>query len=85
MRACCGCGVRDNGLGIDRAFLTGREGHWGLRGMRERAKGIGARFEVWSELHQGTEVQLAMPGRLAYADPQERDLDAEPARAERDQ
>ena len=28
---------------------VGVTGHWGLPGMRERAKNIGARFELWSE------------------------------------
>src|SRR5262249_31974449 len=35
--------VRDNGSGIDQQILaSGREGHWGLSGMRERAERIGA-------------------------------------------
>ena len=34
--------VRDNGCGIDPQVLqSGREGHWGLAGMRERAERIG--------------------------------------------
>jgi glucose-6-phosphate-specific signal transduction histidine kinase len=39
--------VRDDGLGIDPQVLqSGREGHWGLRGMRERAEKIGAQLRV---------------------------------------
>src|SRR5260370_11429145 len=41
--------VRDNGGGIDPQLLqSGREGQWGLIGMRERAKGIGEQLQVWS-------------------------------------
>ncbi len=44
--------IRDDGKGIDPVVL-GQEhvaGHWGLRGMRERAKLVGGTFEVWSQL-----------------------------------
>jgi signal transduction histidine kinase len=59
---------RDDGKGIDPGVVEhgGRSGHWGLPGMRERAKQIGAQLEVWSELGAGTEVQLSIPGSLAY-------------------
>ncbi len=62
--------VRDDGIGIERNLLgrEGRERHWGLPGMRERAQAIGARFEVWSELGKGTEIELAIPAAVAYAD-----------------
>jgi signal transduction histidine kinase len=60
--------VRDDGKGMDPKFLTddGREGHFGLRGMRERAKLIGGKLTVWSELHSGTEVELSIPSARAY-------------------
>jgi signal transduction histidine kinase len=60
--------VRDDGEGMDPHLLAqgGREGHWGLRGMRERARSIGGGLEVWSELHQGTEVEVTIPGSVAY-------------------
>ena len=64
--------VRDDGIGIDGGVLSeeGRSGHWGLRGMRERAKRIGAQLEIWSEQGVGTEIQLSIPGPVAYgADP----------------
>ena len=44
----------------------GREGHWGLQGMRERAKKIGARLDFWSEAGAGTEVELSIPSAIAY-------------------
>jgi ligand-binding sensor domain-containing protein/signal transduction histidine kinase len=61
--------VRDDGQGIDPQILTvgGREGHFGLRGMRERAKLAGGKLTVWSAPDSGTEVELLIPGSAAYA------------------
>jgi signal transduction histidine kinase/ligand-binding sensor domain-containing protein len=61
--------VRDDGKGIDAARLSGdgSEGHYGLRGMRERATLIGAKLAIWSEVNTGTEVEVRLPGNLAYA------------------
>jgi signal transduction histidine kinase len=59
--------VRDNGCGIDPSVLrSGRAGHWGLSGMRERAERIGAHFHVRSSATAGTEVELAVPGSIAF-------------------
>jgi hypothetical protein len=59
--------VRDNGRGMDSQVLqAGREGHWGLPGMRERAETIGARLHVWSSAISGTEVELSVPGHIAF-------------------
>jgi ligand-binding sensor domain-containing protein/signal transduction histidine kinase len=61
--------VRDDGCGIDPQMLkSGREGHWGLSGMRERADRIGARLHVRSRTAAGTEVELRVPGRVAFRD-----------------
>jgi signal transduction histidine kinase/ligand-binding sensor domain-containing protein len=59
---------RDDGKGIDPSVVErgGRSGHWGLPGIRERAKQIGAELTVWSELGAGTEVELSIPGSVAY-------------------
>jgi signal transduction histidine kinase len=59
---------RDDGKGIDPSVVErgGRSGHWGLPGIRERAKQIGAQLAVWSELGAGTEVELSIPGSIAY-------------------
>lgn len=59
--------VRDNGRGIEPQVLdTGREGHWGLTGMRERAKRIGRLFKISSSATAGTEVQLSLPTDVAF-------------------
>jgi signal transduction histidine kinase len=59
--------VRDNGCGIDPDVLrSGRDGHWGLSGMRERAGRIGAKLKVWSRSAGGTEVELSVPGHVAF-------------------
>jgi signal transduction histidine kinase/ligand-binding sensor domain-containing protein len=65
--------VRDDGKGIDPKLLSddGREGHFGLRGMRERAKLIGGKLTVWSELEAGTEVELSITASYAYTAPTE--------------
>jgi signal transduction histidine kinase len=60
--------VRDNGCGIDPQNLQwGKNGHWGLQGMRERADRIGGRLRVLSRSELGTEIELRVPGRIAYA------------------
>ena len=59
--------VRDDGCGIDPQVLrAGREGHWGLLGMRERAERVGARLRVWSRAAAGTEAALSVPGSIAF-------------------
>jgi ligand-binding sensor domain-containing protein/signal transduction histidine kinase len=60
--------VRDDGKGIDAKHLDGDgyAGHYGLRGMRERAKLMEGKLAVWSELDSGTEVELSIPASRAY-------------------
>jgi signal transduction histidine kinase len=59
--------VRDDGRGIDAEVLRiGRPGHWGLAGMRERARNIRAALEVWSRPGAGTEIELSLQAELAY-------------------
>jgi ligand-binding sensor domain-containing protein/signal transduction histidine kinase len=60
--------VRDDGIGVDPTVLEqgGRPGHWGMRGVHERAKQIGATVDFWSEAGAGTEVQLTVPAAVAY-------------------
>ena len=59
--------VRDNGQGIEPTVLhAGRDGHWGLSGMRERAQKIGAKLRICSNDTNGTEVDLRVPVRIAF-------------------
>jgi signal transduction histidine kinase/ligand-binding sensor domain-containing protein len=60
--------IRDDGEGIDTAVLEagGRPGHFGLLGMRERAKKLGAHLVVWSKPGAGTEIDLRVPAAVAY-------------------
>jgi signal transduction histidine kinase len=61
--------IRDDGKGIDPTFLTdeGRAGHFGLPGMRERAKLVRGKLTVWSAPDSGTEIELSVPAAHAYA------------------
>ncbi len=61
--------VRDDGKGIDPKFLGEQErtGHWGLNGMRERAKAVGGNLAVWSEVDCGSEIEVTIPASIAYA------------------
>ena len=59
--------VSDNGAGIDPAVASGgRDGHFGLQGMRERAARIGATLTVESSAGSGTEITLIVPGRVVF-------------------
>jgi signal transduction histidine kinase/ligand-binding sensor domain-containing protein len=62
--------IRDDGGGIPAEIVeTGRAGHYGLRGMRERARQIGSKLEIWSGAGRGTEIDLRVPGSIAYGKP----------------
>lgn len=59
--------VSDNGAGIDAEVVeNGKEGHFGLRGMRERAERIGAKFTLSSSPNSGTTISVVVPGRVAF-------------------
>jgi len=60
--------IRDNGCGIAPQIVrSGRASHWGLVGMRERAKGIGAEVRIYSRREAGTEVEISIPSGIAAA------------------
>jgi signal transduction histidine kinase/ligand-binding sensor domain-containing protein len=61
--SCC-----DNGRGFDAEALRAGEknGHWGLRGMEERAENIGAALSLRSAASKGTDVRITLPAHLAY-------------------
>jgi signal transduction histidine kinase len=62
--------VRDNGCGINpEAVQRECDSHWGLRGMRERAEHISARFGIWSRRGAGTEVCVAIPVDITKRQP----------------
>ena len=59
--------ITDNGVGIAAAVIeTGKEGHVGLRGMRERSERIGATFTFVSSPGTGTSITLTVAGRTAF-------------------
>jgi signal transduction histidine kinase/ligand-binding sensor domain-containing protein len=60
--------IRDDGAGIAPEVLRQgkRAGHWGLPGIHERAKEIGAQLDFWSEVGVGTEMQFTIPASVAY-------------------
>jgi len=59
--------IRDDGDGIDTQVLrSGRDGHWGLSGMKERSERIGGELRVLSRAVSGTEVELSVPGPIAF-------------------
>ena len=59
--------IRDDGRGIPAEVLEGgRSGHYGLNGMRERARQIGASLEIWSGGGRGTEIEFSVGGAIAY-------------------
>jgi len=62
--------VLDNGVGMDAVVLDkGRDGHFGLHGMRERAARIGGKLTLVSSQNAGTEVTLLVPGRAIFRKP----------------
>jgi signal transduction histidine kinase/ligand-binding sensor domain-containing protein len=63
--------IRDDGKGIDPQLLRsdGPSGHYGLRGMRERAQLLGGQLTIWSEVNSGTEIDLSIPSSGAYTKP----------------
>jgi signal transduction histidine kinase/streptogramin lyase len=60
--------VRDDGKGMTAETLeAGRENHWGLVGMRERAGNLAGKLNIWSQPGSGTEVEIVIPANMAYA------------------
>jgi signal transduction histidine kinase len=59
--------VRDDGQGIDSEVLNaGREGHFGLSGIRERAAKIGAQVKIRTAAGAGTEIDVTVPATAAF-------------------
>jgi signal transduction histidine kinase/ligand-binding sensor domain-containing protein len=59
--------VRDNGQGIDpKVAANGKEGHFGLQSMRERAGRIGGQLQLITSTGTGTTIELHVPGKTAF-------------------
>jgi signal transduction histidine kinase len=62
--------VTDDGVGMDSSVIKlGKEGHFGLQGMRERVSRIGGNLTIVSSGRAGTEVTIIVPGRVAFRSP----------------
>ena len=60
--------VDDEGKGMSSTIMeSGIPGHFGLRGMRERAVRIASTLTIESVARGGTHVQLDVPARMAYS------------------
>jgi signal transduction histidine kinase/ligand-binding sensor domain-containing protein len=59
--------VSDNGTGIDPSVVDkGKDEHFGLQGMRERAARIGGKLTLGSSSNSGTEIKLVVPGGIVF-------------------
>jgi signal transduction histidine kinase len=59
--------VKDNGKGMSPSVASeGRDGHFGLCGMRERASRIGAKFSLDTSPGRGAVVTLRVPKATAF-------------------
>jgi signal transduction histidine kinase/ligand-binding sensor domain-containing protein len=59
--------ISDNGVGIEADVVEqGKEGHFGLRGMKERAQRIDSKLTIISSPDSGTTITLIVPGRVAF-------------------
>jgi signal transduction histidine kinase/ligand-binding sensor domain-containing protein len=68
--------VADDGIGIDPAVAdAGRDGHFGLQGMRERAARISATLTIVSSFDSGTEIRLVVPGPVVFRERDSRFVD----------
>jgi signal transduction histidine kinase len=66
--------ISDDGTGIDPSIIDRehKPGHWGLRGMRERAKLVGGVLEIRNRPPGGTEITLNIPAASIYSKPSSR-------------
>jgi signal transduction histidine kinase/ligand-binding sensor domain-containing protein len=66
--------IRDDGRGIGEDVLQqgSKPNHFGLQGMRERARRSGGRLDIWSRDGAGTEIAFKIPAKTAYSERQKR-------------
>ena len=67
--------IEDNGMGFDPQTAAGKVGHYGLLGIRERARLAGGTLEIESQPGLGTKVRLHLPYTTATGE-------IEPARSQ---
>ena len=60
--------IRDDGCGMDPHALAEEStpGHYGITGIRERARQLGAKIAILSREAAGTEIELRVPAAAAY-------------------
>ncbi len=59
--------ISDDGIGIDPGIMeAGRERHFGLTGMRERARSVRGHISIASRPGAGTEIELMIAASIAY-------------------
>jgi signal transduction histidine kinase len=58
--------IRDDGGVPDQTLINGKAGHFGIKGVRERAYRIGATLTISSSPKSGTTVDLALPGKAIF-------------------
>jgi signal transduction histidine kinase/ligand-binding sensor domain-containing protein len=59
--------ITDNGKGIAPAVVAqGKDGHYGLQGMRERAARISGKLSLETSADSGTNLELIVPGRIVF-------------------
>ncbi len=57
----------DDGVGMPETVArNGRSGHWGIIGMRENAREMGAHFDLRSSPGAGTQVEVTLLAAVAY-------------------
>ena len=62
--------VRDDGRGMDfKTASKGKNGHFGLQSMRERAERIHGQFQLTSAPNLGTLIELKLAGETAFGRP----------------
>ena len=62
--------IADDGHGLDPAVSQdgSKSSHFGVMGMRERARQLGAQFRIHSKCTAGTRVEVIVPARRAFRD-----------------
>jgi signal transduction histidine kinase len=60
--------IIDDGLGFDSDTARGaaESAHFGLIGIRERARQLGARLHINSKAKMGTQIEIIVPARTAF-------------------